>query len=249
MTLLMCHNLTIDRRTTLKTLTFITTLLLSTAAMSDEGPFSVSGNVALTNDYRFRGLEQTDGGPAIQGGFDVEHTSGFYAGVWASNVELGGDGTIEMDYYGGYTFDITKNVSGDVGYIYYDYPQNGDITDDFDFAEWYGSVSFFGATVGYAYSDDFFGNAGTAHYVYTDYTHELPAGFGLDLHVGHSSISSQSYFATSEEDYTDYSVGVTKEVMGVTLGVAYVGTDLDSNIDSTDKYGNEGVVFSISKSM
>ncbi len=30
----------------------------------------ITGNVALTSDYKFRGISQTDESPAIQGGLD-----------------------------------------------------------------------------------------------------------------------------------------------------------------------------------
>ena len=53
--------------------------------MLDE--FSFSANVGLYTDYIFRGYTQTQNEPAIQGGFDVEHSSGLYAGTWASNVD------------------------------------------------------------------------------------------------------------------------------------------------------------------
>lgn len=54
------------------------------------GNFDVSMNVALTSDYIFRGISQTQGDPAIQGGLDVAHESGLYIGTWASNVDFGG---------------------------------------------------------------------------------------------------------------------------------------------------------------
>ena len=47
-----------------------------------------SANVTLTSDYVFRGVSQTDEDPAIQGGFDLSHDSGFYIGAWASNVDF-----------------------------------------------------------------------------------------------------------------------------------------------------------------
>ena len=66
---------------------------------------ALSANVALATEYVFRGISQTDEGPAIQGGFDA--TCGmFYAGVWASNLDWGGNGSedvanMEMDLYAG----------------------------------------------------------------------------------------------------------------------------------------------------
>ena len=50
------------------------------------GPFSA--NIALTSDYRFRGQSQGQGEPALSGGIDYAGSSGFFAGVWASNVDF-----------------------------------------------------------------------------------------------------------------------------------------------------------------
>ena len=58
--------------------------LVAEEATSEWG---VSGNVGLFSDYVFRGYTQTINEPALQGGFDLEHSTGFYAGVWASNVD------------------------------------------------------------------------------------------------------------------------------------------------------------------
>ena len=55
----------------------------------ETGPVTVSANVALTTDYRFRGVSLSAGDPAIQGGIDVGHESGFYVGTWASSIEGG----------------------------------------------------------------------------------------------------------------------------------------------------------------
>src|SRR5690606_40648673 len=84
------------------------TALLSPSAFAATpepiSPHSFSANVSLTNDYRFRGYTQTNMRPAIQGGFDYSHASGFYLGNWNSNVadEVFGN-NIEMDVYGGYS--------------------------------------------------------------------------------------------------------------------------------------------------
>jgi uncharacterized protein (TIGR02001 family) len=91
---------------------------------------NLSANVGLTTEYVFRGYSQTDEGPAVQGGFDV--TCGiFYAGVWASNLDWGGDGAghdianIEMDWYLGVK-PVTGPITWDVGVIYYSYPNSAD---------------------------------------------------------------------------------------------------------------------------
>ena len=47
-------------------------LLMAAPAMAQERS-SLSGNVALTSDYVFRGISQTGGNPAVQGGADYTH--------------------------------------------------------------------------------------------------------------------------------------------------------------------------------
>src|SRR6267143_4725857 len=94
------------------------------AAATPPPPPLVAGNMTLVTDYRFRGISQTLGKPAFQGGFDYAHASGFYLGNWNSNVsEAAGypGGNLEMDFYGGY-----KRAFGDygldVGLLEYYYP-------------------------------------------------------------------------------------------------------------------------------
>jgi len=98
-----------------------------------------SANVALTTDYVFRGFSQTEEGPAIQGGFDVTYKM-FYAGVWASNLDFGGDdfnndiANIEIDVYAGITHKFGA-VEADLGVIYYAYPGAEDAAGEFDYLE------------------------------------------------------------------------------------------------------------------
>jgi|SoiMethySBSTD1v2_1073268.scaffolds.fasta_scaffold10200_8 uncharacterized protein (TIGR02001 family) len=98
---------------------------------------TLTGNVGIFSQYIFRGLTQTDRNPALQGGFDYAHKSGFYAGTWASNISWLKDGTppayksggsLEWDFYGGWkpTF---GDFTFDLGTLYYYYP--GDASDIF----------------------------------------------------------------------------------------------------------------------
>ena len=65
---------------------------------------AVSANVAFSSDYVWRGMTQSDG-PAIQGGFDFEDESGFYAGIWGSNVNFNdGAGSDFEEIYLGLSF-------------------------------------------------------------------------------------------------------------------------------------------------
>ncbi len=78
---------------------------------------TLTGNMTIATDYRFRGISQTFGegffkiGPAIQGGIDYSHSSGFYLGNWNSNVsgnQFPNGSSIEMDFYGGWKHGVRR---------------------------------------------------------------------------------------------------------------------------------------------
>jgi uncharacterized protein (TIGR02001 family) len=225
-------------------------------------PSPVTGNIALVTDYRFRGLSQTmsdgpfdfnDGGPALQGGFDYAHPSGLYVGNWNSNVSetLFPNSSLEMDFYGGYkkTF---GDVGADVGIIYYYYPgSNAPGIGRVDNTELYigGSWKWLSAKYFHAI-DDFFGVPGTKNswYVDTNATIDLGGGFGIVAHLGHQKVKG-----ISDADYTDWKLGVTKDIGGYVFGAAYVDTNAkDSVYTFTDarktvNIGDATVVLSVAK--
>lgn len=217
--------------------------------------FEISGNVALTSDYRFRGISQSDESAAIQGGFDMEFSPGFYIGTWGSSVDFdcndddcgGYDGSLELDYYAGWSSSIgDTNFGIDVGYIYYDYP--GDNGDEGDYQEFYVAGSWKDFSVSVNYSDDYYAETGDFFYYAADYSFSFSDNFSLGLHVGYSDLDEKG-FLEDEDSYTDYSVSLTYSVAGVDLSVAYVGTDLDDeDVFGTD-WADDTAVFTISKSM
>ena len=101
-------------------------------------------NVALSNDYVWRGMTQTTEEPAISGGFDIAGENGLYFGTWASNVEFGDGAALELDWYAGYSGETESGVSYDFGYLAYTYPGE----DSLDFEEIYLGLgySYFGFT-------------------------------------------------------------------------------------------------------
>tara|TARA_Y100001933_G_scaffold260034_1_gene311249 strand:- start:28 stop:408 length:381 start_codon:yes stop_codon:yes gene_type:complete len=107
-------------------------LMAGAAALPGPAQGQVTGNVGAVSNYFFRGITQTDDGPAIQGGFDFASESGFYSGVWLSNVDFGGKEDAEANLYAGYGGAFGgSGVTWDVGAIYYLYPGGGDL----DYAE------------------------------------------------------------------------------------------------------------------
>lgn len=211
----------------------------ATGQEKDDGfPGSFSANVAITTDYRFRGISQTKDVPALQGGLDWEYAITKYLtlnlGVWGSNVDFadGDQAQVEFDFYGGVGGSVGK-FSWKLQFIYYYYP--GAATRlNYDFFEVAPSIGydfgFMSATVGVNVSPDYFGASGTGVYVYGDVAVPLPIPSlkeykpTLEGHVGYQSIRRNAAFGTP--DYWDWSVGVSAEVKGFGLSLKYVDTGL-----------------------
>lgn len=203
----------------------------------------ISGNVALSSDYMFRGISQTDNTPAISGGFDYEHDSGFYAGVWASNVDSAffSGANVEIDTYLGFAGGM-DNWSYDIGFLRYNYP--GTNFSDNNTNEFYGSVGYdfgvFSVAGGLAYSPDFFGLDDSEYY-----------SLGVDIPVGDYSIAL-AYGAQDMDDaknYEHYSVGVSGEAMGLGLDLTWHGSDDDAETFAGNNLTESRVVFTVSKSL
>ena len=216
----------------------------------------LSGNVTIATDYRFRGISQGDRSMAIQGGFDLEHESGFYAGAWASNVTFSG-AAIETDLYAGFGGEFNESVSYDIGYIYYAYPED-DTSPDLDYQEVYASISFSDATIGVAVSDDYFAKTGTFWYLYGEYGFDIAENISLGIHAGFNAFEDDEEFAAfigpadgnAGDSYIDYSVSISTEQMGVEWGLSFIGTDLKkSECFGGSKLCSDTVVLSLSKSL
>ena len=209
-------------------------VVVTSLAASQAQELEISGNVALTTNYIFRGITQTDDGPAIQGGFDIG-SGGWYVGTWASSVDFGDDTTMEIDFYGGYGGSITETITYDVGAIFYAYPDSPDVGGgDQDFLEFYGSLAkSFGAFelgVGVAYSDDFYGETGESLYYSTSASYAVSEELSFEATYGVSDFEEDG----GNRDYQDYSIGTSYVTpYGVDVGVTYYGTtNFDDNTDS-----------------
>ena len=98
----------------------------------------ITANVTVVNDYRYRGISQSNFKPAIQGGFDYTHESGFYIGNWNSSISWISDtytssgnaqaisAPVEMDFYAGFKKElIGEGFASDIGVLQYYYPMSG----------------------------------------------------------------------------------------------------------------------------
>ena len=244
-----------------------TALVLSTplTVYAEDSPHEFSANVAISTDYRFRGISQTTKDPAISGGFGYSYTPiGFYASVWASNLDFGeptnGPGSVndtadmEIDFIGGFAGEFPMGVGWDIGGLYYYYPgsDTGSYANDYDYFEVYGSLSYdftkFNVKGGLAYSPDYFAESGDSIYLYGDVGVPLPVG-GLNLagHVGQQWIDDNATFGTP--DYLDWKIGLSKEIKQFTFDISYVDTDLsDGECFGGSDFCDATAVFTVSAS-
>jgi uncharacterized protein (TIGR02001 family) len=218
-------------------------------------PEPVTGNMSIVSDYRFRGISQTYLGPAIQGGIDYAHASGFYVGNWnssvASQVFTGGSG-IEMDFYTGWKKSF-GDIGIDIGTIYYHYPraefQGSAGSAKFDNWELYlgASWKWLSGKLFYAISD-YFGLAseqsaggywsnrdtgallgstqGSEGTWYLDLNATVPVTKEFSVVAHFGMLEVNKY---SELDYKDWKLGVTYDLKGWVLGAAYVDSDADKS--------------------
>jgi uncharacterized protein (TIGR02001 family) len=233
------------------------------AAAQAPAPGPVTANVTVASDYRFRGLTQTMERPALQGGFDYTHRSGFYLGNWNSNVSsaIFPNSNLEMDFYGGYkpTF---GDITADIGFIWYAYSgsratitnlQTGTVCGDceIDNKEIYVGATWkwIGAKLYWAI-DDLFGIPDTKNSWYLDLTgnYDLGSGWGIVGHFGRQKVKD-----FSDATYSDWKLGVTKDLRGFIFGVAYVDTNAKdaaytfSDARKTTNIGDAGIVLSVSR--
>lgn len=226
-------------------------LVSSQAALAQAAPepdYSYSFNIGAVSDYRFRGMSQTRLKPAIQGGADFSHKSGFYIGTWASSIKWikdgGGDSDVEVDVYGGYKF-TGGPVGFDIGVLRYLYP-GSDLPVNPDTTEIYVAGSYGPATLKYSHGvTNIFGFADSKNSYYLDLAATFDTGYwGLTVtpHVGYQRVRNNSGFS-----YVDWSIALGKDFgNGLSASLAYVGTDNDNYRAPNGKnLGRDGLVLGV----
>lgn len=206
---------------------------------------ATTGTLALTSDYLFRGLSQTNQKPALQGGVEYAHDSGFYGGIWGSNVSWISDlsssaapisSSVELDFYAGWRGG-GERVKFDAGVYSYFYP--GDYPHGF--VRPYTTEAFFGVSVGpatlkyyHALSNLYgFAESDGSGYLDLSVNYEFSPGWVLNGHAGRQRVKG-----LSAASYTDWKLGVTRNFAeGWSLAAAYADTDADRAV-YTNPFGN-----------
>ena len=236
------------------------------AAKAPEPEYTLSYNLGATTDYRYRGISQSGRKPALQGGVDLALKSGLYLGAWASTITWIKDSTanpnttkgpLEIDLYAGYKGEIAKDFSYDVGGLQYWYPTNN-LGNTTGFAnpntfELYGALtySFFTAKYSRSLSNTFGAtNSKGSDYLDLSANFDLGSGWSIVPHIGTQRIKNTSS-SSSSFSYADYSLTVNKDIDGLVLSGAVIGTKQTDAItlpgSGTKDLGKAGLVLSIKK--
>jgi uncharacterized protein (TIGR02001 family) len=209
--------------------------------------WTLTGNVGLYSQYVFRGLTQTNGDPAVQGGFDLGHKSGFYLGTWGSNVSWisdfapGTSASMEWDFYGGYKGSLPADFGYDLGVLYYwypgTYPYEGQVKPNT--TELYAALSWKFLSLKYSYSvnNKTFGIPDSRGSSYLDLTasydvvEKVSDAIGKVTvfgHLGHQWYTGNTNGADNNfYDYGDWKVGASTEIYGLTVGIYGTGTNAE----------------------
>jgi uncharacterized protein (TIGR02001 family) len=218
--------------------------------IEDPSSSPLSFNIGIDSDYRYRGISQTKGKPALSMGADYEHSSGLYVGTWASTLTWRNDdsqinlGPLELDFYGGYKFNLGA-LDLDVGILHFEYPYKntpsgpGRLTPfGTNTTDWYVATTFQQLTLKYSQSftlifgdPDYVGS----RYIEASIPFELGNDFSLIAHIGRQTFQNSMY---TKARYTDISLTLRKNFKnGIEASLVAISTNALQE-DYTSDNGN-----------
>lgn len=229
---------------------------MSTPAFAQEeeapsGPFSLSGGISVTSDYRFRGVSLSNEKVAVQPTLTLSHESGFYVGVWGSSLpDSPPFGKFELDVYGGFATEIASGTTVDVGVTWYTYPGSDDGGAPTDYFEGIGKLSHdigpvsVTGLVAYAPKQSSLGDDDSIYL-------NLGAGFGIPntpvtLTAGVGYTDGSLGLVAADGNYLDWSLGASFAAGPATFAVQYIDTDVKkTGIKAVDTLYDPAVVFTL----
>ena len=232
----------------LKSKLLLALLATSSAAFAQTAPAApeVTYNVGVVSQYRYRGLAQTKGQPALQGGVDYANANGYYLGAWASQIKWIEDssnnpsgvnysGKTELDLYGGYKFK-SSGIDYDVGFLRYQYVGNNlgksTVYSNANTNEVYAAATSGAYTLKWSYSlSTLFGTPSSRGSDYIDFSANYDMGNGITLtpHIGRQLVNGPGA-GSGGLSYSDGSLTVAKDLgNGLSATVAAIVTNAKSS--------------------
>jgi uncharacterized protein (TIGR02001 family) len=217
----------------------------ASTAHAEDAPYSLTAKLALYSEYEYRGIAQTSQNAAVQANLDFAHSSGLYLGTFLSNIkwlkdtaDVNGFDTnakLEWDIYGGYKFEVMKDVTLDVGYLRYEYPSSSAFNPKPNTDEVYIGASFGPMTLKYSYSiNDTFGvtNSDGSQYIELSANPQVSEKVTLNAILGYQKYAgTNNGFDNNDLSYAVYKFGATYDIgKGWAAGGYYKNTTADSNL-------------------
>ena len=208
----------------------------TTAAFADDAPaWGLTGYVAVTSDYKFRGISQNDRDFAPQGSLNLTGPEGFYVGTWLSQVDFDPTNSsnpyMEMDIYGGKHTDLW-GVDWNIEPYYYAYPA-AEIPAGAPKPDYFELINQFTKAFGpvtlqatWAWSPNLAFDGGTGNYLAGNASYTILDWLSISGNVGHQWAQGAKYVGS--RDYTYADIGVTATYHSFALDLRYSGTDLNA---------------------
>ena len=236
------------------------TPVVAAAPAEPAPPYTLTYNLGLYSSYMFRGVDYSDG-PAVQGGIDWAHSSGFYLGTWFSNLDpygYGDDGAgkkgnhLETDFYGGYAHTFENGFGINLLGNYYKYLEGRNSLsnhkqDTFEVSaalsyKWF-TYTYYNVLTDY-YGQDEADNAtltvtGNRNTKYSDY-HELKVNYTLP--VGDLNFMAKVGYQTTKNlqgDEGDWAIGLNRNFSIPSAGKPIDGFNAGAYLTNTFAVKNE----------
>jgi uncharacterized protein (TIGR02001 family) len=198
--------------------------------------FDLDIELAAVSDYRYMGISQSQGNPALQAGLTLASPIGLYVGIWSSTVDYGRavNTRREQDYFLGWYIPITDDLSVDVGLLKYEYPQSSELNQ----TNTYAVIKYKGLELTYQYTADRDGDQSSS-YATVGYTYTVNDSTRLKARYGVIDAKDEVFYSASGEArsrYHEWEAGAEKDLWGVTWKASYVDTDLSK----TECYNYQG---------
>ncbi len=215
-------------------------LLMSYPARAEETEpqpaITVSPNIGVVSDYRFRGISLSDRDPAVQGGVDVTTRMGLFAGAWASSIAEYGGTNVEVDVYGGYQANAAGFDYTFTGYAYL-YPGGSGV----NYLELQGSVSHAVGTATVSVEADYAPDQKNTN------VDNLYLGASVEMPVPGTPLTAKLRGGRENGFYNDkwdWEAGISYAHDWLTASAPYVDTN-HSGADEAGKLAKAGLVASL----
>ncbi|HLB43445.1 MAG TPA: TorF family putative porin [Gammaproteobacteria bacterium] len=205
------------------------TLAAQPASMNSDNDFDffkqVSGSMALTTNYVFRGISQTTNLPAIQGGLTYTFPIGIYLNLWGSNVKFANrNASIELDTIVGIHKTAGESFTYDINLARYNYPSVSALA--YNEMNTVFNYRFF--QLGISYSSNVYNAHKAGTYINGGINYQIPQEFAFNLENINiiALLGRYKLGGAAGSSYTDYNIALNKKLSDIySIGFQWTTTN------------------------